>query len=148
MSDSPALRPPPSALRALLTSEAGSALVLIGCAAAALIIANSPLGPAYFATMESHVGPLSVLHWVNDALMALFFLMIGLEIKREFLDGELGSWPRRVLPGVAAPRPPRDWHHGRAVDDGPTRPRWPAAPPGCGPSRVRTPDVDSPLQQG
>jgi NhaA family Na+:H+ antiporter len=102
VSDSPALRPPPSALRALLTSEAGSALVLIGCAAAALIIANSPLGPAYFATMESHIGPLSVLHWVNDALMALFFLMIGLEIKREFLDGELGSWPRRVLPGVAA----------------------------------------------
>jgi NhaA family Na+:H+ antiporter len=102
VSDSSALKPPPSALRTLLMSEAGSALVLIGCALAALIVANSPLAPAYFSTLESYVGPLSLLHWINDALMALFFLMIGLEIKREFLDGELGTWPRRVLPGVAA----------------------------------------------
>ena len=95
-------RPPPSALRTLLTSEAGSGVVLIGAAIVALIVANSPLGPVYFKLLEAYVGPLSVLHWINDALMAVFFLLVGLEIKREFLDGELQSWPRRTLPVIAA----------------------------------------------
>ena len=95
-------RPPASALRELLQSEAGGGIVLMVAAAAALAIANSPLAPAYFGVLKTYVAGLSILHWINDALMAVFFLLVGLEIKREFLDGQLSTWPRRILPGVAA----------------------------------------------
>ena len=95
-------RPPASALRELLQSEAGGGIVLMVAAAAALAIANSPLAPAYFGVLKTYVGGLSILHWINDALMAVFFLLVGLEIKREFLDGQLSTWPRRILPGLAA----------------------------------------------
>ena len=93
---------PRSALRAFLDSEASGGLVLMGTAAAALVIANSPLAPIYFGTLKAYVGPLSVGHWINDALMAVFFLLVGLEIKREVVDGQLSTWSRRVLPGLAA----------------------------------------------
>src|SRR5262245_40674290 len=102
MAESSVHRPPPSALRTLLSSEAGSGIVLMAAAGLALIVANSPLSAAYFGILEAYAGPLSILHWINDALMALFFLLVGLEIKREFLDGQLSTWPRRILPGVAA----------------------------------------------
>ncbi|MFV0279125.1 MAG: Na+/H+ antiporter NhaA [Rhodoblastus sp.] len=91
-----------AALRSLLSSEAGGGVVLMASAAGALLIANSQLGPDYFRALEAHVGPLSVLHWINDALMALFFLLVGLEIKREMIGGELSSWRARALPGLAA----------------------------------------------
>ena len=71
-------------------------------AAIALAVANSAWAPAYFQALETHVGPLSLLHWINDALMALFFLLVGLEIKREMIGGELSTWRRRALPGLAA----------------------------------------------
>lgn len=89
-------------IREFLGSEALGGIVLVATAALALIIANSPLAETYFATLEGYLGPLSVLHWINDGLMAVFFLMVGLEIKREMLDGHLSSWSRRILPGVAA----------------------------------------------
>ncbi|QHD69668.1 Na+/H+ antiporter NhaA [Sphingobium yanoikuyae] len=92
----------PSALRRFLDGQSSAGLVLMGAAAAALIIANSPLGPGYEALLHVYVGPLSLAHWINDALMAVFFLLVGLEIKRELLDGQLSSWSRRVLPGIAA----------------------------------------------
>ncbi|WP_340265896.1 Na+/H+ antiporter NhaA [Sphingobium mellinum] len=92
----------PSALRQFLGSQSAAGLVLIAMAAAALLIANSALGPAYEALLHAYVGPLSVMHWINDGLMALFFLLVGLEIKREMLDGQLSTWSRRILPGVAA----------------------------------------------
>lgn len=74
----------------------------MAAAAVALIIANSPLASAYDAILHAYVGPLSVAHWINDGFMAVFFLLVGLEIKREMLDGQLSTWPRRVLPGIAA----------------------------------------------
>lgn len=93
---------PLSLLRNFLDNQAAAGLLLMGSAALALIIANSPLAPAYFGVLKTYFGPLSVLHWINDALMALFFLLVGLEIKREMIDGQLRTWPDRILPGVAA----------------------------------------------
>jgi len=94
--------PPASMLRKFLDNSASGGLVLMAAAALALIVANSPLAPTYFGALEAYLGPLSVLHWINDALMAVFFLLVGLEIKREVLDGQLSTWSRRILPGVAA----------------------------------------------
>ena len=94
--------PPASAFRKLLQHEAAGGLILIASAVVALIVANSPAAQLYTGTLKSDVLGLSVLHWVNDALMAVFFLLIGLEIKRELLDGQLASWPHRILPGIAA----------------------------------------------
>jgi NhaA family Na+:H+ antiporter len=91
-----------SHFRAFLSSESASGLVLMASAILALIVANSAWAPTYFATLQAYVGPLSVLHWINDGLMALFFLLVGLEIKRELLDGQLRTWPDRALPGIAA----------------------------------------------
>ncbi|CAH2601162.1 Na(+):H(+) antiporter NhaA [Rhodovastum atsumiense] len=93
---------PLSMLRHFLDNEASGGLVLMAAAALALVVANSPLAPAYFETLHASLGPLSVQHWINDALMAVFFLVVGLEIKREILDGQLATWPRRALPGIAA----------------------------------------------
>jgi NhaA family Na+:H+ antiporter len=93
---------PVSIFREFLDSEASGGIVLMGAALLALIVANSPLSDAYFAALKTYVGPLNVEHWINDGLMAVFFLLVGLEIKREMLDGQLSTWPRRVLPGVAA----------------------------------------------
>ena len=91
-----------SALRQFLDNQSSAGLVLIAAAAAALIIGNSPLAPAYEAALHTAIGPLSLLHWINDGFMTLFFLLVGLEIKREMLDGQLSTWPRRMLPGLAA----------------------------------------------
>ena len=93
---------PPSALRRFLEGQSSAGLVLMGAAALALLIANSPLGDSYAAVLHAHLGPLSVEEWINDGLMAVFFLLVGLEIKREALDGQLSTWPRRALPGIAA----------------------------------------------
>jgi Na+:H+ antiporter, NhaA family len=91
-----------TALRGLLSSEAAGGVVLMAVAVLALLTANSPLAPGYFAVLNLYVFGLSVLHWINDALMAVFFLLIGLEIKRELVDGQLSTWSRRALPGIAA----------------------------------------------
>ncbi|MGL6247007.1 Na+/H+ antiporter NhaA [Pseudomonas sp.] len=90
--------------------EAASGLLLIAAAALALIINNSPLSWLYSSFLETpvvtQVGALQIakpaLLWINDGLMALFFLLIGLEVKREVLDGQLSKPSQIVLPGAAA----------------------------------------------
>lgn len=96
------LRRPVSVIRAFLDNAASGGIVLMASAALALVVANSPLAEAYHDGLHVYIGGLSMLHWINDGLMAVFFLMVGLEIKREVLDGQLSTWPRRVLPGSAA----------------------------------------------
>lgn len=79
-------------------------------AALAMIIANSPLAADYFHILHWETGPelspklgsMSVHLWINDALMAIFFLLVGLEIKREWIDGQLANWQDRRLPVLAA----------------------------------------------
>jgi NhaA family Na+:H+ antiporter len=91
-----------SPLGAFLRSEAAGGVLLMIAAALAIAIANSPVASLYFSLLDTYIGPLSLLHWINDALMAVFFLLVGLEIKREFVEGQLSSWSRRALPGIAA----------------------------------------------
>jgi NhaA family Na+:H+ antiporter len=91
-----------SAIRRFLDSQTSAGMVLMAAAAVALVLANSPLSAGYAGLLHRHWGPLSVEHWINDGLMAVFFLLVGLEIKREVLDGQLSTWPRRILPGLAA----------------------------------------------
>ena len=90
--------------------EAASGLLLIAAAALALIINNSPLSHFYASFLDvpvvAQIGALKIakpaLLWINDGLMALFFLLIGLEVKREVLDGQLSKPSQVVLPGAAA----------------------------------------------
>lgn len=100
-----------SALRSFLHSEATGGIVLIVAAVLALVAANLPATrEAYFHLLHHQTGPvinpkygpMTVHLWINDALMAVFFLLVGLEIKREMVDGRLASWERRRLPVVAA----------------------------------------------
>ena len=96
------LKRPISAIRYFLATEAAGGYVLIGAAALAMITANSSASAAYFHTLDLEIAGRSLLHWINDGLMAVFFLLVGLEIKRELITGEMASWPSRVLPGAAA----------------------------------------------
>ena len=90
--------------------EAASGLVLLFAAIIALFISNSNLADLYFSTLNKYlfIGinnfglKLSVIHWINDALMAIFFFFVTLEIKREFLQGELSNIKQALLPIIAA----------------------------------------------
>ena len=99
-----------SAMREFLASESAGGILLIVAAVLAMIAANSPLAGSYFYLLHAvtgpvftpKLGPMTVHLWINDALMAVFFLVVGLEIKREFADGHLSSWADRRLPFIAA----------------------------------------------
>ena len=109
----PLVPPPlrlPTALREYLRNEAAGGVVLMVAAAVALGWANSPWRAAYDALWETRLAfelgrfgiEADLRHWVNDGLMTLFFLVVGLEIKRELVAGELATWRRAALPVVAA----------------------------------------------
>ncbi len=91
-----------SAMRAFLSSEAAGGILLMIAAAGALLAANGPFAGDYRALVERDLFGWSLRHVVNDGLMSLFFLLVGLEIKREFLDGHLARWSDRALPLIAA----------------------------------------------
>ncbi|HXH00066.1 MAG TPA: Na+/H+ antiporter NhaA [Sphingomicrobium sp.] len=93
----------------LQTSERRAGLILLAAAAAALVAANSPWAATYHHLLEFRLGPQlprlgapSFHQWVADGLMAIFFLLVGLEVKREWLDGQLSSAAQRRLPILAA----------------------------------------------
>ncbi len=104
-----AIKPISSIKRFLKTNSAGG-VVLALAAIAALIVANSPLSGAYqdflHATVNFQIENFKIekdlRHWVNDGLMAIFFFLVGLELKREFVAGELSKISQVVLPGIAA----------------------------------------------
>jgi len=75
---------------------------LMASAALGLAAAISPLAESYTELLHARVAGLDVLHWINDGLMTLFFLLVGLEIKREMVGGQLNTWPSRALPLIAA----------------------------------------------
>ena len=89
-------------LSRFFAAESAGGLILMASAFAALVVANSPLSADYFSTLHVKFLGLSVEHWINDGLMAVFFMLVGLEIKREMLVGQLSSWSQRALPGFAA----------------------------------------------
>jgi len=91
-----------AALLDFLHSEAAGGAVLIVSAIAALIWANSPAGGAYRALRDMPLLHETVLVWINDGLMAVFFLLVGLELRREITQGELASPARLAAPGLAA----------------------------------------------
>lgn len=83
-------------------SEKSGGILLILCTLVSLGVANSSLGAAYLGFWHTDLGGLSIEHWVNDALMAVFFLLVGLELERELYNGELSSLSDALLPIVAA----------------------------------------------
>lgn len=95
-------------LRSFLQSELAPGIILVICAAAALALANSPIAERWHGMLHGHlawtpVARLDSIHaWINDGLMALFFFVVGLEIKREVIAGELADPQRRRLPIIAA----------------------------------------------
>ncbi len=88
--------------QSFVESESAGGLVLMASAAAGLILANSALAGSYHAILHTKIANFDVLHWINDGLMAIFFLLVGLEIKREMVEGQLDTWPARILPCFAA----------------------------------------------
>jgi NhaA family Na+:H+ antiporter len=99
-----------SSFRNFFNSTSSGGIILFTCLILSLIIANSPLGDGFNNILETHIGyendaihlRYPVALWINDGLMAIFFLLVGLEIKREIVEGELASLRKAILPVICA----------------------------------------------
>ena len=83
-------------------SEKASGFILIGCTIVSLALTNSSFGESYLSVWNMKIGHFSLTHWINDGLMTIFFLLVGLEIEREIYTGELKSIKNAMLPVCAA----------------------------------------------
>jgi Na+:H+ antiporter, NhaA family len=88
--------------KSFFDSEKSSGLLLIACTAVSIALTNSVIGPSYTSLLHRTAAGLSIEHWVNDGLMAIFFLHIGLELEREVYNGELSKFRQALLPVLAA----------------------------------------------
>ena len=95
-------RRPFESLKEILRCESAGGAVLIASAIVALVWANSGAGGTYRGLLQAGLGPMPVHVWINDGLMAVFFLLVGLELRREMVRGELASLRRVAAPGFAA----------------------------------------------
>jgi NhaA family Na+:H+ antiporter len=110
MADQSNSSPITAAVRDFIRLESAGGILLLAAAVLAMLVANSPLANIYNSLLDTtvavQVGALSIdkplLLWVNDGLMAVFFFLVGLEIKREVMEGELSSFSQVVLPGMGA----------------------------------------------
>src|SRR5690606_41958756 len=82
-------------------SSQSSGMILLFCVFVSLLIANSSAGISFQNLLDAQLGAYSVSIWINDGLMAVFFLLVGLEIKREIVEGELSSFKNASLPVFA-----------------------------------------------
>ncbi|CAK3710236.1 Na(+):H(+) antiporter NhaA [Vibrio crassostreae] len=89
-------------IRDFFKMESAGGIILVIAAAIAMFVANSPLNEMYQGVLHSYALGMSVSHWINDGLMAVFFLLIGLEVKRELLEGALKSKETAIFPAIAA----------------------------------------------
>ncbi|HQX55565.1 MAG TPA: Na+/H+ antiporter NhaA [Pyrinomonadaceae bacterium] len=88
--------------KAFFDSEKSGGILLIVCTGISILVANSVIGDQYLGVLQRDLAGLTVEHWVNDGLMAVFFLLIGLELERELYNGELSSFRTALLPVIAA----------------------------------------------
>ena len=84
--------------KAFFESEKSGGLLLLSVTIISLLLANSPFQTGYIAFWETNLGSHSITHWINDGLMAIFFLLIGLELEREIYQGELSNFKNASLP--------------------------------------------------